>query len=158
MTEQRALRDCLGLFATGVTVITCSDARGEARGITANSFSSVSLSPPLILWNIAKSSLSLQAFLAAKHFGINVLRAEQRAMSQHFAQSRPNLFQDIPYDLSEHSVPRLSQTLANFECATRQIHDCGDHYIIVGEVLSFSSADGDPLLFFGGQYRDIGRD
>lgn len=158
MIDARALRDCLGQFATGVTVVTCCDARGDARGITANSFSSVSLSPPLVLWNIAKTSLSLQAFLASKHFGINVLSADQQSVSQHFAQSKPDLFADIPFELSPRSVPRVPATLARFECATRQIHDCGDHFIIVGEVLEFSTAGGEPLLFFGGQYRALADD
>ena len=155
MTDQRTLRDGLGRFATGVTVITCVDADRQACGITANSFSSVSLTPPLVLWNIAKVSQSLEAYLAAEHFGINVLTASQRPAAQHFAASRHDRFAGIPHSLTARNVPRLADTLAWFECRTYRIHDCGDHHIIVGEVLDFSMTDAEPLLFFRGNYRHL---
>ncbi len=153
MTEddQFELRQTLGRFATGVTVVTCLGDKGPC-GITANSFSSVSLDPPLILWNIAKVSNSLRAYLAAEHFAINVLGADQRELSHHFAQSDHTVFKGIEYSVSEHGVPMLPDTIASFECRTREIHDCGDHFIIIGEVERFDSNDGDPLLFFGGDY------
>jgi flavin reductase (DIM6/NTAB) family NADH-FMN oxidoreductase RutF len=156
MKDLRTLRDGLGHFATGVTVVTCTDAQQHPCGITANSFSSVSLTPPLVLWNIAKVSQSLEAYLAAKHFGISVLDSSQRDVSRHFAQSQHDLFGGIAHDMSPRGVPRLSDTLAWFECATHEIHDCGDHFIIVGEVLDFEARDGEPLLFFGGRYRHLG--
>ena len=153
MTEddQFDLRQALGRFATGVTVVTCLGDKGPC-GITANSFSSVSLDPPLILWNIAKVSNSLRAYLAAEHFAINVLGADQRDLSHHFAQSDHTVFKGIEYSVSEHGVPMLPDTIASFECRTHEIHDCGDHFIIIGEVERFVSGDGDPLLFFGGDY------
>ena len=153
MTEddQFDLRQALGRFATGVTVVTCLGDKGPC-GITANSFSSVSLDPPLILWNIAKVSNSLRAYLAAEHFAINVLGADQRDLSHHFAQSDHTVFKGIEYSVSEHGVPMLPDTIASFECRTHEIHDCGDHFIIIGEVERFDSSDGDPLLFFGGDY------
>ena len=153
MTEddQYDLRQALGRFATGVTVVTCLGDKGPC-GITANSFSSVSLDPPLILWNIAKVSNSLRAYLAAEHFAINVLGAGQRDLSHHFAQSDHTVFKGIEYSVSEHGVPMLPDTIASFECRTYEIHDCGDHFIIIGEVERFDSSDGDPLLFFGGDY------
>ncbi|MDJ0905675.1 MAG: flavin reductase family protein [Woeseiaceae bacterium] len=157
MTEddQLDLRQTLGRFATGVTVVTCLGDKGPC-GITANSFSSVSLDPPLILWNIAKVSNSLRAYLAAGHFAINVLGADQRELSHHFAQSDHTVFKGVEYSVSEHGVPLLPDTIASFECRTRETHDCGDHFIIIGEVERFDSNDGDPLLFFGGDYRLCG--
>lgn len=155
MDDQRQFRQCLGRFATGVTVVTCTDADGAYCGITANSFSSVSLEPPLILWNIAKVSQSLEAYLAAEHFGINVLTSAQEPVSRHFAQSQHNLFANTKHDVTERGVPRLADTLAWFECRTHQIYDCGDHFIIIGEVIDYDALDGQPLLFFGGKYAAI---
>lgn len=155
MTDSKAFRQCLGKFATGVTVVTCRDSDGNACGITANSFSSVSLEPPLVLWNIAKVSNSLQAYLDAENFAINVLRDDQQQLSAHFAKTDHTLFQDVAYTLNDDGVPVLPGTLALFECRTHAIHDCGDHYIIVGEVTGFMLRDGEPLLFFGGGYRKI---
>ena len=155
MTDTRAFRRCLGRFATGVTVVTCCNRDGKPRGITANSFSSVSLEPPLVLWNIAKVSNSLEAFLTAKHFAINVLSSAQEALSTHFARSDHTLFDTVEYRLSEDGAPILPGTIATFECRTQDVHDCGDHYIIVGEVTAFSATDGDPLLFWSGAYRRI---
>jgi len=145
------LRRALGKFATGVTVVTCQGSAGPC-GITANSFSSVSLQPPLVLWNIAKVSNSLQAFLDAEYFAVNILSAEQQHLSAHFALSDHTLFADIEYATNGKAVPLLPDTVACFECRTHQVHDCGDHYIIVGEVESFRADDKQPLLFFGGEY------
>jgi flavin reductase (DIM6/NTAB) family NADH-FMN oxidoreductase RutF len=156
MSDAKALRQCLGKFATGVTVVTCVDADGNPCGITANSFSSVSLDPPLILWNIAKVSNSLSAYMNAETFAINILSAEQQDLSSHFARSDHTLFNDIEYALSDDGAPLLTEALAVFEGRTHQIHDCGDHYVIIGAVSAFRSTDADPLLFYGGGYRAIG--
>jgi len=150
------LREGLGKFATGVTVVTCHGSEGPC-GITANSFSSVSLEPPLVLWNIAKVSNSLQAYLDAEHFAINVLTSNQQSLSAHFAQTEHTTFNGIEHSLSAHGVPVLPDTLACFECRTHQIHDCGDHYIIVGEIEDYRFDDGSPLLFFGGEYVRLDR-
>jgi flavin reductase (DIM6/NTAB) family NADH-FMN oxidoreductase RutF len=149
------LRGCLGRFATGVTVVTCRGSEGPC-GITANSFSSVSLEPPLVLWNIAKVSNSLQAYLEAEHFAINVLAAGQRELSSHFAQSDHTVFNGIEYETSARGVPLLADSVACFECRTHQVHDCGDHYIIVGEVENYRSDEQDPLLFYDGRYVAMG--
>ena len=156
MDNPKTFRQCLGKFGTGVTVVTCADQDGNPCGITANSFSSVSLDPPLVLWNIAKVSNSLSAYMNAKHFVINVLSADQAGLSSHFAKSDHTLFRDIEYSLSADGAPLLPGTLASFECRTHEIHDCGDHYIIIGEVLRFTSSEKDPLLFYGGSYRQLG--
>jgi 3-hydroxy-9,10-secoandrosta-1,3,5(10)-triene-9,17-dione monooxygenase reductase component len=155
MDETKQFRQCLGKFATGVTVVTCSDETGKPYGITANSFSSVSLEPRLILWNIAKVSNSLQTFLDAEHFAVNVLAADQQALSVHFAQSDHTLFDSVRIERSAQDVPLIPGALACFECRTRQIHDCGDHHIIIGEVLKFQATAAEPLVFFGGQYATI---
>ncbi len=149
--DSRMLRDGLGKFATGVTVVTCQGPDGPV-GITANSFSSVSLEPPLVLWNIAKVSNSLQAFLDADYFAVNVLAADQESLSVHFAQASRPSFDGIAHEASSSGVPLLAGTLACFECRTHEIHDCGDHHIIVGEIERFSAGDGNPLLFFSGRY------
>jgi 3-hydroxy-9,10-secoandrosta-1,3,5(10)-triene-9,17-dione monooxygenase reductase component len=155
MSEMKDFRQCLGKFATGVTVVTCSDDDDRPYGITANSFSSVSLEPHLILWNIAKVSNSLQAFLDANHFAINILAQGQQELSSHFAKSDHTLFDSIEIDRSVDNVPLIPGALARFECRTHQIHECGDHHIIIGEVTRFESSDADPLLFYSGNYASI---
>lgn len=138
--------------------MTCAADDGSPRGITANSFSSVSLDPPLILWNIAKISTALSDFLDAAYFGINVLAVDQQALAAQFARSDIDRFQGIDHDASRRSVPRLKNTLAWFECRTREVHDCGDHHIIIGEVCDFDSADRDPLLFYGSRFCSLTSD
>lgn len=156
MTPEQAtdLRQALGKFATGVTVVTCQGSKGPC-GITANSFSSVSLQPPLVLWNIAKVSNSLQAYLVATHFAVSVLAADQQEISHHFAQADHTRFNGIDYAVSEHGVPLIPGVVACFECRTYQVHDCGDHYIIIGEVEKFHSNDDEPLLFYSGGYASL---
>lgn len=146
------LRESLGKFATGVTVITCRAADGRSCGITANSFSSVSLDPPLILWNIAKTSNSIEAYLAAEHFAIHVLTNDQIHLASHFAKTDHKSYEQIEHSISVEGVPILPDVLARFDCLTRDIHDAGDHYIIVGEVLKHEHQGGSPLLFFAGNY------
>ncbi len=160
MNDDNTFRRCLAKFATGVTVMTCSDEDGAPCGMTANSFSSVSLEPPLVLWNIAKVSNSLEAYMDAAHFAINVLAADQQELATHFAMSDHTLFDDVEHTLSADGAPVLADTVAVytvavFECRTHEIHDCGDHYIIIGEVTDFRSEDLEPLLFFDGGYRGI---
>jgi len=155
MNNAKAFRQCLGKFATGVTVVTCTDDGGNPCGTTANSFSSVSLDPQLVLWNIAKASNSLDAYLNTEHFAINVLAASQQDLSSHFAKSDHTLFKSIEYTISTTGVPLLANTLATLECRTHQTHDCGDHFVIIGEVTAFRSREAEPLLFYRGDYRAI---
>lgn len=150
--EELALRKCLGQFATGVTVVTCRDAQGRPCGITVNSFSSVSLDPPLVLWNIAKVSNSLEAFLNAGQFIINVLAEHQHEVATHFARSDHRLFDDVVYDDSAAGVPELPETIARLHCSAHDIHDCGDHFIVIGRVDRHEISGGAPLLFFDGRY------
>lgn len=158
MDESRQLRDCLGRFATGVTVVTCRDESGLPCGITANSFSSVSLDPPLVAWNIAKSSNSLDAFVDAEHFAFHVLSSDQLSVSVHFARADHTRFEGIDYADSAQGVPILGDCLAVIECSSHAAYEAGDHYIIVGHVDRFRWGDGDPLLFYGGRYRRLAVD
>lgn len=151
----RAFRACLGQFATGVTVVTCRSAAGHRCGITANSFSSVSLDPPLILWNIARESNSLKDFLAAEHFAVHILASSQESLSRHFARTDHTLFDDVAYSDSRHGVPLLPNCMAVFECSTHATYEAGDHHIILGEVDCFSWERAEPLVFFSGSYREL---
>lgn len=153
-----AFRACLGQFATGVTVISCRAADGHPCGITANSFSSVSLEPPLILWNIAKSSNSLQAYLDAPYFAVNVLTESQEDLAVHFARADHTLFDDVDFSDSDAGVPLLPHCAAIFECRTHATHEAGDHFIILGEVERMSWQQARPLLFFRGHYRRLAND
>ena len=146
------LRQNLGQFATGVTVITCTDRNGTPCGITANSFASVSLEPPLVLWSVAKTCNSLGAYLEAEHFAIHVLTADQQDLSEHFARSDHTRFDQVEFALSDHGVPLLPGVLARFDCRRFRIHDGGDHHIIVGEVLTHQARRGEPLVFCQGSY------
>lgn len=154
--KELALRQSLGQFATGVTVVTCRSADGRPCGITANSFSSVSLEPPQLLWNIAKVSNSLQAFLDADRFAIHILRSDQQPLAEHFARTDHTVYEGIDYTLSSDDVPILPDVLARFDCSTGVIHESGDHYIIIGEILNHVVSDGAPLLFYKGDYRNLG--
>lgn len=153
MSDGKVFRQCLGKFATGVTVVTCSDVDGNPCGITANSFSSVSLDPPLVLWNISKVSNSLDAYMSAEHFAINVLSAQQQELSVHFSRSDHTMFNGVDYTLSADGAPLLPDTIATLHCRTHQIHDCGDHFVVIGEVTDHQLTDADPLLFYDGTYR-----
>ena len=155
-TAQLALRRSLGRFATGITVVTCCAADGRPRGITANSFSSVSIEPPQVLWNIARVSNSLQAFLEASHFSIHVLGRDQQSLSEHFARADHTIYEGIDYALSKNKVPIIRDVLARFDCRTERVYESGDHYIIVGEVLAHEAGDGSPLLYFAGDYAELG--
>ncbi len=112
MSQERLLRDCLGRFATGVTVVTCRDPDGEPSGITVNSFTSVSLDPQLILWNIAKASRAIDAFVNAGEFVVNILAADQEPLSDHFAQSERPRFESIATTRSDTGQPLLPDCLA----------------------------------------------
>lgn len=151
--SELGLRRSLGHFATGVTVVTCCAPDGRPCGITANSFSSVSLNPPLVLWNIAKVSNSLNAYLRADYFAIHVLNATQQYIAEHFARTDHTRYNGIEHTISDQNVPILPGVLARFDCRTHEIHDGGDHHIIVGEVEAHTASQGSPLLFFGGEYR-----
>ncbi|MFZ4651386.1 MAG: flavin reductase family protein [Rubrivivax sp.] len=154
--EPAALRRAFGRFATGVTIITCRDAQGTRVGLTANSFSSLSLDPPLVLWSLRRQSPSLPAFEAAGHFAINVLAEGQLELSRRFASPAVDRFADGQWADGHGGVPVLGGCAAVFECVREARHDAGDHVLFIGRVLAAREAPLAPLLFQGGHYRMMG--
>jgi 4-hydroxyphenylacetate 3-hydroxylase, reductase component len=146
-----ALRRCLSQFATGVTVVT-TKANGFSTGLTVNSFSSVSLSPPLVQWSIKRSSQSFDTFSNARHFAVNILSSSQVEISQHFGRSGGEKLGEIPHVASRNGMPILEGTIASLECEKVAQYDGGDHVIVVGKVIDFTRSDGPPLLFAQGRY------
>ncbi len=147
---ERMYRDCLGRFASGVTIVTTRTATGFI-GMTANSFSSVSMEPPLVLWCPAKSSSRYAAYAQAPHFAIHVLRADQEAVARAFAKSG-TAFEGLQVEENASGVPVLTDCLARFECETYQMHDAGDHAIMVGRVRNAAFGTGEPLIFSQGRF------
>ncbi|WP_299585726.1 flavin reductase family protein [uncultured Microbulbifer sp.] len=153
--QSRLLRDTLGHFATGVTVITTRDAEGQPAGMTANSFNSVSLDPALVLWSIDKQSLGYEAFTTREHFAVHVLRADQQHVSNLFAGRGVDKFGQIHWSEGPNGIPRLDECAAYFHCRRAQCIEGGDHTILLGEVLEFSTNGGEPLVFHRGRYRAL---
>lgn len=154
--EPRLLRDAMGCFATGVTVVTTSDTDGVPIGFTANSFTSVSLDPPLVLFCVKRESPSVQALRRRGAFAVNVLHIGQQAISTRFASRVEDRFADTEWDLWDYQVPIILDAMANFECSIREIIDGGDHVIVVGLVKRVHfDPPRDPLLFLQGKYRRI---
>jgi flavin reductase (DIM6/NTAB) family NADH-FMN oxidoreductase RutF len=148
-----ALRAALGLFATGVTIVTTRAPDGSMIGLTANSFNSVSLAPPLVLWSLGLKAGSLQAFLQAKHYAIHVLAVEQQNLAERFASKMPNRFEGLALNPGLGDVPLLPDCAAVFECTSKSQYPEGDHVILVGEVLACQhDATRSPLLFHGGKF------
>lgn len=149
----RLLRDAFGRFATGVTVVTARGPSG-CSAITANSFSSVSLDPPLVLWSPARNSARFPLFAEADHYAIHVLAADQAELAWAVARDRSAL-EVANLDENHEGVPVLDRCLARFDCRRVAMHEAGDHVIVVGEVLRATMCDGDPLAFFGGRVASI---
>jgi flavin reductase (DIM6/NTAB) family NADH-FMN oxidoreductase RutF len=154
--DPRTLRDALGCFATGVTVVTCLKPDGTPVGLTVNSFTSVSLDPPLLLVCIHKEAASAEALTSASHFAINVLQAGQQPASISFATRGDDRFGNTTWSCGEAGAPILEESLGVFECGRYGLHDGGDHHILVGQVVKASFDAGvDPLLYFRGRYRRL---
>ena len=150
--EPRALRSALGAFATGVTIVTTRAADGTDVGLTANSFSSVSLDPPMVLWNLAKTSGNIDAFRKARYFAVHVLAADQDGLSVRFATRGIDKFAGIPCARGSEHIPLLDGCSARFECRTAFQYEGGDHVIFVGEVENLTHTERPPLVFHGGRY------
>jgi 3-hydroxy-9,10-secoandrosta-1,3,5(10)-triene-9,17-dione monooxygenase reductase component len=148
-------RKALGSFTTGVTVVTTRAQDGSDIGMTANSFNSVSLEPPMVLWSLGKSSLSLPAFEAAEHFAVHVLAQNQEALSGQFARRGADKFAGVVLERGPGDVPLLTEYAARFVCRTAFRYEGGDHIIFVGEVIEFDHHDVPPLLFHSGQYAQL---
>lgn len=148
----RAFRLALGRFVTGITVVTTVSADGRHIGMTVNSFNSVSLDPPLILWSIDRAGSLYEAFVHADRFAVNVLGADQIDLARRFAGAPAERFEGVAIEHGLGGVPLLKGCIACFECSTRHRYSGGDHLILVGEVERFEQNPGQELLYFGGQY------
>ncbi len=152
--SERNLRDAMGRFATGVTVVTTMTPDGPL-GMTVNSFASVSLDPPLVLWSPARKSARFPAFEAASHFAVHVLSRDQQDLAKAFALSGAEPFAGVEYTLGAGDSPLFSGCAARFECRHSAGHDGGDHLIVVGEVLHLERADKEPLLYYKGAFAGL---
>ncbi len=155
--QRRRLRDVLGTFATGVTVVTARNDAGVPVGITVNSFTSVSLEPPLVLWCLGRGSSVQDAFTTGSHFAVNVLNGSQEALAKRFANKQLDQFADLE-DIEQGigGVPLLPDCIGQLQCVQRHALDGGDHLILVGEVLAIAEHPGAPLLFHRGRFAALG--
>jgi flavin reductase (DIM6/NTAB) family NADH-FMN oxidoreductase RutF len=154
--EKRAFRDAMGCFATGICIASTIDADGKPVGVTVNSFTSVSLNPPLVLFCIDKRAESAPVFLAASSFSLAVLAADQQDLSTRFAVAdQASRWVGVESNTWESGAPVLESGLAAMDCALHAVHDGGDHHILVGRVLRLSSRAGAPLLYFRGAYASL---
>jgi flavin reductase (DIM6/NTAB) family NADH-FMN oxidoreductase RutF len=155
--DSRELRNALGRFATGVCVISTVTPSGEPLGLTANSFASVSLDPPLVLWSLQNDSDVFDAFANPRYFAISVLAIEQQELSGLYARKGDHLLDPGHFSAGKFGAPIVTGSLASFECERHATHDGGDHLIIVGRVVDMRARDdGDPLLFYRGNYHRLG--
>jgi 3-hydroxy-9,10-secoandrosta-1,3,5(10)-triene-9,17-dione monooxygenase reductase component len=155
--DVRGFRRALSSFATGVTVVASRDTEGDVLvGVTVNSFASVSLDPPLVLWSVLKRNPNLPRFVRAKHFSINVLANDQRELCRHFAEPRSHRFETVEHALGLGGAPVLPESCAVFECENHAQVDGGDHVIFIGRVRRFSSNAKDPLVLHGGAQKALG--
>jgi len=155
--EPRDFRDTVGCFATGITIITTVDADGSPVGLTANSFTSLSLDPPMVLFCLDYNVASFDAFKAGEHFAVNILSTGQQELSNRFAKSGPEKWHGVAFDTWDTGSPILPGSLASMECKISSINKGGDHVIVIGEVVRMERAQGDvrPLLYFRGGYANL---
>jgi len=153
--DQAHFRQLLGRFATGVTVITARDAEGRPHGMTANSLSSVSLEPPLILLSIDHEASMHGLLVTSPAFAVNILSASQEAVSRRFAQDREERFDGVGYQESPRGLVLLDGALAHLECERVATHEAGDHTILVGLVVAGNANEGRPLCYFRGGYASL---
>ncbi len=156
MIEPRQFRDALGRFGTGVTIVTTLDG-SRPMGMTASSFASVSLDPPLVLFCPARTAESYQALASGGPFVINVLSESQQELSNRFARAGEDKWRDLAFDVWDTGVPVLRECLANLECDTHAVYDGGDHSVVVGRVRRLAHVPvGRPLIYFSGSYAKLG--
>ena len=155
-SDARTLRDAMGCFATGITIVTALDADGRPVGLTANSFTSVSLDPPLLLVCIANSAGTAPVLRSAARFGVNVLQIGQQPASNRFAGKGEDRFASTAWGPGETGVPLLDGSLVSFECTRHAVHEAGDHFLLIGDVVRAQfEPRRDPLLYFRGKYRRL---
>ncbi|WFU43488.1 flavin reductase family protein [Bradyrhizobium sp. CB82] len=148
----RDFRNALGTYATGVTIITATGPDGKPYGLTCNSFASVSLNPPLVLWSLVVYSSSLTVFQNASHFAVNVLGVSQQALANRFAKSSDDKFTGVDWSPGLGNAPVLTESVANFQCRSVNRYYGGDHVIFLGAVEAYSYNRNEPLLFARGSY------
>ena len=149
-------RRACGRFATGVSIASVLDAEGGPHGLTVSSFTSVSLEPPLILICLGHAVTVIDHFRAAKYFGINILTADQRDLSERFARKGEDRFNGLRRERGSTGVPLIPGLLGSIVCEIRQRIPSGDHDIFVGEVVATRVGEGSPLIYFGSRYRELG--
>lgn len=154
--ERNELRQVMGHFATGVTVITTLNKAGALHGLTANAFCSVSLDPPLCLISVDKKAESYGSFEESRVFTVNILATDQESLSRRFAVSGGDKFVGVAYRIGANGAPILEGALAYIECKLYASYDGGDHTIYLGEVEQAEITENKPLLFFRGGYRELG--
>jgi flavin reductase (DIM6/NTAB) family NADH-FMN oxidoreductase RutF len=151
--DSKAFRNALGCFPTGVAVVTTLSSAAEHMGITVNSFTSVSLDPPLVLWCLDKKSDRYRAFTEARGYTISILGTDHQAVSSRLAKQGEHRLDGVPLEPTELGPPALTDSLAVFECENVTTHDAGDHAILIGRVVRFHRHEaGSPLVFFKGKY------
>ena len=153
--DPRLLRNALGSFATGVTIITAAGEEGVRVGLTANSFSSVSLNPALVSWSLANHAPSMPVFQNCSHYCIHILKRSQQDIAIRFSQSRDDKFDGVNLSEGLGNAPMLDDALAIFQCRNSYRHLGGDHIIFLGEVEKFELHEGAPLIFHGGRFADL---
>lgn len=151
----RALRQVLGRFATGITVISARTDDGTEVAITANSFNSVSLDPPLVLWSVARGALSAAVFQRASHFVVHVLGEHQRALSAHFARQQADKIAQVAHARDAEGGLVLPGALARLACVPHACVEAGDHWLFIARVTAMDQDEGRPLIYFGGAYQTL---
>ena len=153
--DQAHFRRTCARFPTGVTILTVVDAEGAPHGMTASSFTSVSLDPPLVLVCVDHRATVMEHLQRCQHFGVNVLSEEQHELSARFARRGEARFDGVPWNRGPQGVPLIPEALAWFECGMHRMVDAGDHAILIGEVLSAGHQEGRPLVYFGSRYHRL---
>ena len=149
-------RKVLSHFASGVTIVTTTDADGRPTGLTASAFTSVSLDPPLILVCVSHKSQSFPSLRDRGRFAVNFLRSDHQELSKRFATTRLDKFEGVPHRMGDLGMPVLTEALAHVECVTADAHVAGDHTVFIGRIDACGTADGEPLIYFRGKYVRLG--
>jgi flavin reductase (DIM6/NTAB) family NADH-FMN oxidoreductase RutF len=156
--DRQEFRKAMGCYATGITVITSLSAASKPVGMTVNSFNSVSLDPPLVLFSLDRKATHFADFMAASYFGVNILAEEQQPLSRVFSTQGIDRWEGVAYERWETGSPILPGTLASFDCVTEARHDGGDHIIFISRVLRLGFApEGTPLLYYRGKYDQLAK-
>ena len=155
MSDHKELRHALGQFATGVAIVTASDKVSSQVGLTINSFTSVSLDPPIVSWSLARNANTLEVFRQSSYFAIHVLAEKQRELSRRFAKKIANKFEGVSLEFNHYQLPLFSEYASRFICKKYCTFIIGDHVVFTGLVESFSTQDHPPLLFINGNYASL---